>query len=175
MLFYHRVINPKDADRIANSIDPDQTAQELSDLDLHCLLRLSVRKLWIITVRNHLFILIYLSRLMTKVYLSHLMRKPTKWHMCSAKTQISLVIRPVWSEFSLSAWRKLGSLSTDWAHSEDSDQTHCADAQADLSLRWAHSHFVGFVMRWLMYFQRYRVWFRAAYCIAGGRWWWRKW
>ena len=26
-----------------------------------------------------------------------------------------------------------------------------ADAQADLSLRWAHSHFVGFVMRWLIY------------------------
>ena len=24
-----------------------------------------------------------------------------------------------------------------------------ADAQADLSLRWAHSHFVGFVMSWL--------------------------
>ena len=25
------------------------------------------------------------------------------------------------------------------------------DAQADLSLRWAHSHFVGFVMRWLLF------------------------
>ena len=24
------------------------------------------------------------------------------------------------------------------------------DAQADLSLRWAHSHFVGFVMSWLI-------------------------
>ena len=32
-------------------------------------------------------------------------------------------IRPVWSEFSLAAWRKLGSLATHWAHSEDSDQT----------------------------------------------------
>ena len=40
-----------------------------------------------------------------------------------AKTQISLGIRPVWSESSLSAWRKLGSLATHWAHSEDSDQT----------------------------------------------------
>ena len=29
-----------------------------------------------------------------------------------AKTQISLGIRPVWSESSLSAWRKLGSLAT---------------------------------------------------------------
>ena len=37
-----------------------------------------------------------------------------------AKTQISLGIRPVWSESSLSAWRKLWSLAT---HKEDSDQT----------------------------------------------------
>ena len=40
-----------------------------------------------------------------------------------AKTQISLGIRPVWSESSLSAWRNLGSLTTHWAHSEDPDQT----------------------------------------------------
>ena len=51
-----------------------------------------------------------------------------------AKTQISLGIRPVWSESSLSAWRKLGSLANHWA-----------DAQAGLSLHWAHIHFVGFV------------------------------
>ena len=43
--------------------------------------------------------------------------------MHPAKTQISLGIRPVWSESSLSAWRKLGSLATHWAHSEESDQT----------------------------------------------------
>ena len=42
--------------------------------------------------------------------------------MC-AQRKISVGIRPVWSEFSLSAWRKLGSLTTHWAHSEDSDQT----------------------------------------------------
>ena len=40
-----------------------------------------------------------------------------------AKTQISLGICPVWSESSLSAWRKLGSLATHWVHSEDSDKT----------------------------------------------------
>ena len=39
--------------------------------------------------------------------------------------------------YPLSAQRRLWS---DWA-----------DAQADLSLCWAHSHFVGFVMRWLNY------------------------
>ena len=99
-------------------------------------------------------------------------------------------LRSAWAsaqsnQSSLSAWRKLGSLATYWAHSEDSDQTgrlprlaqmpslirvfavrmkkawvlsyqlsaqrrlwsDLADAQADLSLRWTHSHFVGFVMR----------------------------
>ena len=35
--------------------------------------------------------------------LSRLMTKPTKWHVCPAKTQISLGIRPVLSESSLSA------------------------------------------------------------------------
>ena len=40
-----------------------------------------------------------------------------------AKTQINLGIRLVWSESLLSALRKLGSLATDWAHSEVSDQT----------------------------------------------------
>ena len=34
-----------------------------------------------------------------------------------AKTQISLGIPQVWSKSSLSAWRKLGSLTTHWAHS----------------------------------------------------------
>ena len=51
------------------------------------------------------------------------MTKPTKWHVRPAKTLISLDIRSVWSESPLCAWRKLGSLATHWAHSEDSDQT----------------------------------------------------
>ena len=40
---------------------------------------------------------------------------------------------------SLSAWRKLGSLATNWEHSED--WSDWVDAQADLSLRWAHMPF----------------------------------
>ena len=59
-------------------------------------------------------------------YLSRPMTKPTKWHVSLAKTQISLGIRPVWSESSLSAWRNIGSLAIHWAHCEDP-----ADAQAD--------------------------------------------
>ena len=37
--------------------------------------------------------------------LSRLTTKPTKWHVCPAKTQISLGICPVWPESLLSAWR----------------------------------------------------------------------
>ena len=74
------------------------------------------------------------------------MTKPTKWHVSLAKTQISLGIRPVRSESSLSAWKKLGSLATHWALSEDSDQTWRMPR-----LIWGFarrtSHFVGFVTR----------------------------
>ena len=69
--------------------------------------------------------------------------KTNSMAVCPMKTQISLGIRPVWSESSLSAWRKLGSLATHWAYSKDSNQTGRMP-QADLSLRWAHTHFVVF-------------------------------
>ena len=62
-------------------------------------------------------------QLVLKGYLSRDMTKPTKRHVRPAKTQINLGICAVWSESSLGAWRKLGSLATHWAHSEDSDQT----------------------------------------------------
>ena len=72
-------------------------------------------------------LLFYLDSMLSLVAnpedMSHLMTKPTKWHVCPAKTQISLGILPVWSESSLSTWRKLGSLATRWVHREDSDQT----------------------------------------------------
>ena len=83
------------------------------------------------------------------IRMSRPMTKLTKWHVRPAKTQISLGVRPVWSVFAvhmkkarvlsypLRAQRRLWS---DWA-----------DAQADLSLRWPHTHFVGFVMSWLIY------------------------
>ena len=59
------------------------------------------------------------------------MTKPTKWSVHPAKTQISLGVR-----YPLSGQQRPWS---DWA-----------DAQADLSLCWAHTHFVGFVMSWLI-------------------------
>ena len=65
-----------------------------------------------------------------KFKMSRLMTKPTKWSVCPVKTQISLGIRPVWSESSLSAWRNIGSSVIHWAHCED--RSDWADAHAIL-------------------------------------------
>ena len=45
--------------------------------------------------------IIILSKLMSNVKMSRLMTKPAKWPVSPAKTQISLGIRPVWSEFAV--------------------------------------------------------------------------
>ena len=50
-------------------------------------------------------------------------RKRTFWHVRSKKTQISLHIRAVWSESSLSEWRNFAFLAIQNVPSEDSDQT----------------------------------------------------
>ena len=42
--------------------------------------------------------------------------------------------------------------------SASEDWSDWVDAQADLSLRWAHSHCVGFLLRWLSYY-RHRLFF----------------
>ena len=55
--------------------------------------------------------------------LSRLVAKPTKWHVRPAKTQISLGIRPVWSESSLCAQWVAKDPSFLHADSEDSDHT----------------------------------------------------
>ena len=92
------------------------------------------RLIWVIT--GHTF---HLSRLMTK---------PTKWLVRPSKTQISLGIRPVWSDSSLCALRvsKKRFLHVD---SEDSDQTGQMPR-----LIWVFAghtcHFVAFVMRLLI-------------------------
>ena len=82
-------------------------------------------------------------------YMSRFMKKPTKWPLYPEKTQISLGIRPVWSESSLSAWRNIGSSATHWAHCEDSRQTgqmpRLIRVYAGLT-----DHFVGFIMKWLI-------------------------
>ena len=81
-------------------------------------------------------------------YLRCLMTKPTKWNVRPAKTQISLGIHAVWSVFAVhmkEAWVLSYPLSA---------QQRLWSDWADLSLRWAHSHFVGFVMRRLIFLHR---------------------
>ena len=67
--------------------------------------------------------------------------KPTKWHVRPAKTQISLGIRPGWSESSLCAQWVAKDPRFFHADSEDSDQT---GRMPRLSLRWVHTHFCWF-------------------------------
>ena len=78
-------------------------------------------------------------------YLSRLKTKPTKWSMRPAKTQISLGIRPVWSESSLCAQWVAKDPSFLHADSEDSDQTGLIWVLAGRTC-----HFVDFVMRRLI-------------------------
>ena len=81
--------------------------------------------------------------------MSRLVTRPRKWAFRPAKTQISLGIRPVWSEFSMCApWV---AKDPSFLHADSEDWSDWADAQADLSHRLAHSHFVGFIMRRLKY------------------------
>ena len=93
------------------------------------------------------------SRLQVAFQMSRYTIKQKQLPVRPAKTQISLCIRPVWSESSLPARRNLGSITGHWAHSED--WPYWADAQADLSLRmprliWVFAGrtdlFVGFVV-----------------------------
>ena len=78
-------------------------------------------------------------------YLSHLMTKPTKWALRPAKIQISLGICPVWSVFAVCMKKAWVPLSAQWRLWSER-----VDAQADPSHRWAHCHFVGFVVRRLI-------------------------
>ena len=59
---------------------------------------------------------------LSKMHLSRDMTKPTKW-LCAQRRLRSAWASAQSDQSSLSAWRKLGSLATHWAHSEESDQT----------------------------------------------------
>ena len=75
--------------------------------------------------------------------------KPTKW-VCALRRR-----RSTWAsvqpdqESSLSAWRKLGPFATHWAQAKTLIRLGGCPGWSEF--RWAHSHFVGFVMSWLIY------------------------
>ena len=76
--------------------------------------------------------------------MSRLMTKPTKW-LCVQRRLGSAWASTQSDQSSVSAWRNwvlsypLSAQRRRWSD--------WVDAQAGLSLRWAHSHFIGFVMR----------------------------
>ena len=80
------------------------------------------------------------------------MTKTNKVTVRPAKTQISLGIRPVWSESSLCAQWVAKDPSFLHANREDSDQT--GQMPRLIRVFTGHTcHFVGFVMKWLKYWK----------------------
>ena len=113
--------------------------------------------LWREAAQKRFLYLVLFSIALRSPHLRRLMTKPTKWHMRPANTQISRGIRPVWSESSLSTWRKFGSLASHWAHSEDSDQT---GRMPRLIWVFAGRTVILLVLSWGGSF-----WNEAAYCL----------
>ena len=83
-----------------------------------------------------------------KTDMSHDMTKPTKW-VCAqqrlssawASTLTDQGIHPVWSVFAV---HSMGSKDPRFIHADSEDWSDWADAQADLSLHWAHRSFCWF-------------------------------
>ena len=69
--------------------------------------------------------------------------------MCAQRRLTSAWASAQSDQSSLSAWRKLGSLATHWAHSEDSDQTGRMHRLIWV-FAWRTCHYVGFVVWWLI-------------------------
>ena len=71
-----------------------------------------------------------------------------RWHPPSLIRVFAVRMKKAWTlSYPLSAQRRLWS---DWADAQP-DWSDWVDAQPALSLRWAHTHFVGFVMSHLIY------------------------
>ena len=143
MWLYHRVMSPKDADGMANSVDPDQTAHLGgvwfgSTLFAKANLSLNLRFLW------HCMFCFFTYKVIWAATCQNQQSDcaPSEdsdqpWHPPSLIRVFAVHMKKAWVlNYPLSA-------SELWSD--------CADAQADLSLRWAHSHFVGFVMSGLKY------------------------
>ena len=83
------------------------------------------------------------------------MTNSTRWQARQAKTQISLAIRTVWGEFSLSDWRGMASLASREAHNEDADQTECMH-RLILVFAGRTGHYVGFAVLRFSYCEHQR-------------------
>ena len=133
-------MHPKDADGSAKSVDNDQTAperllyQEESDLGLHCP-KTDCYGMWSFTLH-------FKNSCSIGVYKSWVNIWTATWQnqqsVCAPSKDSDQSGHPLPIEHTAKTLIRLGACpdwSADWAH-----------AQTDLSLRWAHTHFVGFVM-----------------------------
>ena len=127
-------MHPKDADGMANSVDPDQTAPwSGSTLFAQTYQSENVGSLqypsditWAMTWQNQ------------QNECAPCEDSDQPGHPPSLIRVFPVHMKKAWVlSYPLSAQRRLWS---DWA-----------DAQADLNLHWAHSHFVGFIVSWLTY------------------------
>ena len=76
------------------------------------------------------------------------MTKPTKW-LC-AQRRLRSALASAQSDLSLRC-ALMGAKDTSFLLADSENWSDWADAQAYLSLRWTHTHFVGFVMSRLIY------------------------
>ena len=114
MWLYHRVLSPKDAEWMANRVDPKQIVDHHqtapgpvwsgSSLFAQTCLSKNLGPLWyLITTQGSLPYFCIKTYIVGIQQVSRCKTKPKKWHVRPAKTQISLGIRPVWSESPLCA------------------------------------------------------------------------
>ena len=127
MWFYRTEMCPKDAVRMASNVNPNQTAL--------------AGAVWSGTT-------LFSQTCLSKIW-------ATSWQnqqngMCAQRRLRSAWASAQSDQSSLSAWRKLGSLTTHWAHSEDSDQPERIFRLIRV-FAGRTCHFVGFVMRRLNY------------------------
>ena len=86
---------------------------------------------------------------MARWHMGHLVTKPTNWHVRPAKTQISLGIRPVWSESLLCA--QWVAKDPNCLPADSEDWSDCSGWSE--SALGAHAILLGFVTRGLIYWR----------------------
>ena len=120
--------------------------------------------------------MIFIYFLLFTFYLSRLMTKPTKWALRPAKIQISLGIRPVWSESSLCAQWVAQDPRFLHANSEDFDQTGqmprliSVFTERTCPFCWfchkaAHVSFPEHFNRWIVAHNLHSCYFSNLYCF----------
>ena len=146
MWIFHREMYANDADWMANSVDPDQTSRSsliwvytvCSDLSVRKFRNITVHQIGLFTVNwiqitTSLIYLLSFAKWAKSSLIWAVTRQNQQYELCAQQRLGSVWASAQSDQSSLSAWRNIGPLTTYWAN-----------AQADLSLRWAHMSFCCF-------------------------------